>query len=199
MKDVLKRDNLLSIVGTVVTVGFFVLVVYLPGERACQAARRDITVANRTIDATPMLILEAAQHEKKRTERQQALRQFDRLLDDENELHGVLQKVSNLAHAAGLKMDRIQPQPAITRETYRVVPFQLTISGNFRRIAQFLHGLESQPTLFAVERFNVKSESEQASETLKADLTFSVFVKRASFANFDEKSDSPTQTQADDS
>ncbi len=199
MKDSLKRDNLLTIVGTVVAVGFFVLVVYLPGERACQAARNEITVANRTIDATPMLMMEASQHEQKRGERLEALRKLDRLLDDENELHGVLQKVANLAHSAGLKMDRIQPQPAINRETYRVVPFQVTISGNFRRIAQFLHGLESQPTLFSVERFSVKCESEQANEALKADLTFSVFVKRASFAGFAEKNDSPNQTKADDS
>ncbi len=69
MKDSLKRDNLLTIVGTVLTVGFFVLVVYLPGERACQAARSEITIANRTIDATPTLILEAAQLEQKRGER----------------------------------------------------------------------------------------------------------------------------------
>ncbi|MBC7816301.1 MAG: type 4a pilus biogenesis protein PilO [Planctomycetaceae bacterium] len=199
MKDSLKRDNLLTIVGTVLTIGFFVMVVHLPGERACQAARSEITVANRTIDAAPMLMMEASQHEQTRGKRLAALRQLDRLLDDENELHGVVQKVANLAHSAGLKMDRIQPQPAINRETYRVVPFQVTISGSFRRIAQFLHGLESQPTLFSVERFNVKCETEQASEALKADLTFSVFVKRASFAGFDEKNDSSNQTKADDS
>ena len=95
MKDTLKRDNLLSIVGTIATVGFFVLVVHLPGERACQAARREITVANRTIDATPMLIQEAALQAKKRDEREQALLKLDRLLDDENELHAVLQKVTD--------------------------------------------------------------------------------------------------------
>ena len=145
------------------------------------------------------VLVVSAVPDEKRGERLEALRKLDRLLDDENELHGVLQKVANLAHSAGLKMDRIQPQPTINRETYRVVPFQVTISGNFRRIAQFLHGLESQPTLFSVERFSVKCESEQASEALKADLTFSVFVKRASFAGFAEKNDSPTQTQADDS
>ncbi len=199
MKGSLKRDNLLTIVGTVLTVGFFVLVVYLPGERACQAARNEITIANRTIDATPMLMLEASQQEQKRGQRLEALRQLDRLLDDENELHGVVHKVANLAHSAGLKMDRIQPLPAVNRETYRVVPFQVTISGNFRRIAQFLHGLESQPTLFSVERFSVKCETEQAGDALKADMTFSVFVKRASFAGFDEKNASPTKAQADES
>ena len=126
-------------------------------------------------------------------------KEHDRLLDDENELHGVLQKVAHLAHATGLKMDRIQPQVTVMRETYRAVPYQVTISGSFRRIAQFLHGLESQPTLFTVERLQLKSESVQTSETLKADLIFSVFVKRASFAGFSEKSDSPTQTKADES
>lgn len=199
MKDSLQRDNVISIAGTAAIVGFFVLVVYLPGERACQAARREITVANRTIDSAPMLIQQAAMQNEKQAEQEAALRNLDRLLDDENELHGVLQKVANLAHAAGLKMDRIQPLATVTRETYRVVPYQVTISGNFRRIAQYLHGLESQPTLFTVERLQLKSESEQASETLKADLTFSVFVKRASFVGFSEKGDSLTQTQADDS
>ncbi|MFM9961222.1 MAG: type 4a pilus biogenesis protein PilO [Planctomycetaceae bacterium] len=199
MKDTLKRDNLLTIVGTVLAVGFFVLVLYLPNERACQAARNEITVANRTIEAAPTLILEAAQHEQKRDDRHAALKQLDHLLDDEDELHGVLQKVASLAHSAGLKLDRIQPLTATNRETYRVVPFQVTISGNFRRIAQFLHGLESQTTLFSVERFSVKCESEQASEALKADVTFSVFVKRASFAGFAEKNDSLSKTKADES
>jgi len=199
MKDSLKRDNLLTIIGTVAIVGFFVLGIYLPGERACQAPRSEIVIANRTIDATPTLILQAAQLEQKRGERFVTLRQLDRLLDDENELHGVLQKVANLAQSAGLKMDRIQPQPAINRETYRVVPFQVTISGNFRRITQFLYGLESQPTLFSVERISMKCEAEQASEPLKSDLTFSVFVKRAKFAGFTEKNDSPKQTKADES
>ncbi len=199
MKDCLRRDNLFSLVGTVGIVGFFMLVVYLPNERACQAARREITIANRTIDSAPMLIQQAAMQNDKQAEQEAALLQLDRLLEDENELHGVLQQVANLAHAAGLKMDRIQPLATVMRETYRVIPYQVTISGNFRRIAQYLHGLESQPTLFTVERLQLKSESEQASETLKVDLTFSVFVKRASFADFDEKSDSLTQTKADDS
>lgn len=196
-KDPIQRDNLFSIVGTVATVGFFVLAVYLPGERACQAARREITIANRTIDSAPMLIQQAAMQQVKHGEQADALRELDRLLDDEDELHGVLQQVANLAQSAGLKMDRIQPQATVIRETYRVVPYHMTISGNFRRTAQFLHGLESQPTLFTIERLSLKSESEQASENLKADLIFSVFVKRASFADFSEKSDSLTQTKAD--
>lgn len=199
MKDCLRRDNLFSIVGTVGIVGFFMQVVYLPGERTCQAARREITIANRTIDSAPMLIQQAAMQSDKQTEQEAAPRQLDRLLDDENELHGVLQQVANLTHTAGLKMDRIQPLANVMRETYRVVPYQVTISGNFRRIAQYLHGLESQPTLFTVERLQLKSESEQASETLKADLTFSVFVKRPSFADVSEKGDSLTPTQTDDS
>lgn len=199
MKGSLQRENLFSIVGTIATVGFFVLVVYLPGERACQAARREITIANRTIDSAPMLIQQAAMQNQKQAEQVAVLQKLDRLLDDENELHGVLQKVAYLAHTAGLMMDRIQPQATVLRETYRVIPYQVTISGNFRRIARFLHGLESQPTLFTVERLQLKSEAEQASETLKADLTFSVFVKRASFVGFSEKGDSLTQTQADDS
>ena len=55
-----------------------------------------------------------------------------------------------------------------------------------------------QPSLFIVERLQLKGESERSSETLKADLTFSTFVKRASFVGFSEKSDSLTQTQADE-
>ena len=199
MKDSIRRDNLFSIIGTAVAVGFFVLVVYLPSEQACQAARREITIANRTIDSAPMLIQQAAMKYELLAKKELSLKEHDRLLDNENELHGVLQKVAHLAHATGLKMDRIQPQVTVMRETYRAVPYQVTISGSFRRIAQFLHGLESQPTLFTVERLQLKSESEQTSETLKADLIFSVFVKRASFAGFSEKSDSPTQTKADES
>lgn len=199
MNDSLRRDNVLTILGTVMIVGFFVMVIYLPGEQACQTARRDIIQANRTIEEMPNRIQLASEQLKLLRDRGATIRQRDRLLDDENALHGVLQKVANLARSSGLQVDRTQPLTPITRESYRVMPFQLTASGNFRRIATFLRGLESQPTLFTVERFSLKSESEQTGEALKADITFSVFVKRATFVDSAEKSDRQTQTQADDS
>lgn len=186
MNSSIRRDNWLTIIGTTLTVGFFVLVIYLPGEHACQAARRDIAAANRTIDGMPLLILQADVQQKKVAAREKALNAVDRLLDDEHALHGVLQKVADLAKANGLRVERIQPQGTIQRESYKVVPFQLTVSGNFRRIASLLLGLETQPTLFAVERFSLKGESGQTSESLKADITFSVFVKREAFAGFAE-------------
>ena len=199
MNDSLRRDNVLTILGTVVIVGFFVMVIYLPGEQACQAARRDIVQANRTIDEMPHRIQLAAEQIRLVKDREASVHECDRLLDDENSLHGVLQEVANLARNSGLQVDRTQPLNPITRETYRVMPFQLTGSGSFRRIATFLRGLESQPTLFTVEKFSFKSEAEQAGEVLKADITFSVFVKRATFVDSAEKSDRQTQTQADDS
>lgn len=199
MKDSLRRDNLLTILGTAVIVGFFVLVIYLPGEQACHAARHDIMQANSTIEEMPRRIQLASEQLKLVKDREERVRQRDRLLDDENSLHGVLQKVADLAHGAGLRVDRTQPLSPITRETYLVMSFQLTASGNFRRIATFLRGLESQPTLFTVERFSLKSETGQTGEALKADITFSVFVKRATFAGFAEKGDRPIQTHADES
>ena len=199
MNDSLRRDNVLTIVGTALIVGFFVMVIYLPGEQACQSARRDITQANRTIEEMPNRIQLASEQLTLLKVRGATLRQRDRLLNDENALHGVLQEVAKLARSSGLQVDRTQPLNPITRETYRVMPFQLTTSGTFRRIATFLRGLESQPTLFTVERFSLKSESEQTGEALKADITFSVFVKRATFVDSAEKSDRQTQTQADDS
>lgn len=199
MSDPLRKDNVLSIVGTVAIVGFFVLVIYLPGERACQAARHEIIKSNRAIDEMPQHISLAAAQQKRLREREASISQLNRLLDHEDDLHVVLQRVAELARAAGLKVDRIQPQTTVNRETYRVVPYQLTGFGNFRRIAAFLRGLEAEPTLFNVERFTLKSEAEQSGETLRAEITFSVFVKQASFVGSNEKSDRPTQTQADDS
>ena len=199
MNDSLRRDNVLTIVGTLLIVGFFVLAIYLPNERACQVARRDIVQANRTIDDMPGRLMVASEQQKLVHDRVELVRQLDRLLNDENELHGVLQRVADLARGAGLKVDRIQPQNPVTREVYRGTPFQLTTSGNFRQIATFLRGLEAQAALCTVERFSLKCESEQAGEALKADITFSVFVKRASFTGIVEKGDRRTSAQADES
>ncbi len=184
MNDVIRRDNWITIIGTAIIVGFFVLVIYLPGEQACQAARREIVTANRTIDAMPLLIQEAALRQKRVMEREAALSEIDRLLNNEHDLHGVLKNVADLAKSSGLRVERIQPQPTVQRESYKMAPFQLAVSGNFRRLSTFLHGLETQPTLVAIERFALKGESAQSSESLKADITFSVFVKREAFTGF---------------
>lgn len=199
MKSALRKDNVLSILGTAGIVGFFVFVIYLPNERACQAARRDILQANRIIDEMPHRIALASEQQKRVAARQDMVRQLDHLLDSEDELHVVLQRVADLAKGAGLRVDRIQPQPLVNRETFRSVPYQISVFGSFRRIASFLKGLESEPTLFVVDRLSLKSESEKAGAVLRADMTFSVFVKRESFAGSAEKSDRPTPTQADES
>jgi Tfp pilus assembly protein PilO len=198
MKPTWSKENILTIGGTMLAAGFFVFGIYLPGERACEAARREIATASQAIESMPRLIQESSDRLEQEARHREALQTFDRLLDDEQELDVVLQRVAYLAQAAGLKLDRIQPLSAVLHQTYRVVPYQLTVTGSFRRIAEFLHGLESQTTLFAVERLQLRHEADQASDQLRADLTFSVFVKRTSFADFTEKNDSQTLTQADE-
>jgi len=103
MNDCLRRDDLISIVGTIGIVGYFLLVVYSRGERACQAARREITIANPKIESAPIFIQQATMHSEKQAEQQSALLQLDRLMEDENELHKVLQQVANFAPAAWLR------------------------------------------------------------------------------------------------
>lgn len=102
MNDCLRRDDLISIVGTIGIVGYFLLVVYSRGERACQAAR-EITIANLKIESAPMFIQQATMQSEKQAEQQSALLQLDRLMEDENELHKVLQQVANFAPAAWLR------------------------------------------------------------------------------------------------
>lgn len=199
MKGALRKDNVLSILGTAGIVGFFVFVIYLPNERACQAARREILQANRIIDEMPHRIALASEQQKRMDARRNLVRQLDHLLDSEDELHVVLQRVADLAKGAGLRVDRIQPQPLVNRETFRIVPYQISVFGSFRRIASFMKGMETEPTLFVVDRLSLKSESEKAGAVLRADMTFSVFVKRESFPGSAEKSDRPTPTQADES
>jgi Tfp pilus assembly protein PilO len=198
MNTAWSKENLLTVGGTILAAGCFVFGIYLPGERACEQARREIAAASQVIDSIPQLIQESSARQQQEAQQSEALQTYDRLLDDEQELDVVLQRVAHLAHAAGLKLDRVQPLAAVVHQTYRVVPYQLTVTGSFRRIAGFLHGLESQATLFAVERLQLRHETDQERDQLRADLQFSAYVKRTSFAEFAEKDDSPTLTQADE-
>ena len=67
--------------------------IHLPApEQACQAARRDIMQANSTIEEMPRRIQLASEQLKLVKDREARTRQLDRLLDDENSLHGVLQR-----------------------------------------------------------------------------------------------------------
>ena len=197
MKDPVRRDTLLTIIGLSLMVVAFIFVIFLPGKKACAEIKREIADANKSIQEIPLRVAEVESLKKEIRKRQDYLKETDRLMPVDADLHAVIRQVAYLARNSNLDDGPLKPQPSIQHETYRVIPYQLSFTGDFRGIATFLHGLESQDRLFTVEEFDLTSRDESRPGTINGDITFSVYIRRAKVVNYNENDASSRQPRAD--
>ncbi len=179
----LRRDSLITIAGVAVSAAVFVFAIYLPGGKLSRQTKREIAAASRTVCDFPLRVAELNSLHQSVRERVSFLDRSAVLVPGEANVHAVLGQVTRLADTANLTVTRLEPLPRIKHESYVTLPFRLSCAGGFLGIAEFLHGLEQESRLFAVEEFSITRPHEQTEQTAQADIYFSVYVNRAEYAN----------------
>lgn len=186
MKDPVRRDNLLTIVGMSLMIAFFLFAVYMPGQKACDEAETQIAAAKKEIQDLPMRTVEFEKLKKKIQDQKNYLNKTEKLAPEESDLQRVIRQVSDLARNSDLVVGPVKPQSEITHSSYVAVPFQLSFTGSFRGIATFLKGLESQERLITVEELSLSGDDERNWGNIAGEMNFSVYIRRTESPDSDE-------------
>jgi Tfp pilus assembly protein PilO len=179
----LRRDSLITIGGVALSAAVFVFAIYLPGRKLSRQTKREIAAASQTVCDFPLRVAELNSLHQSVRERDSFLDRSAVLVPGEANVHAVLGQVTRLADTANLAVTRLEPLPRIEHESYVTLPFRLTCAGGFLGITAFLRGLEQESRLFAVQEFSIAVPDKQMEQTAQADIYFSVYVKRAEYAD----------------
>jgi Tfp pilus assembly protein PilO len=110
----------------------------------------------------------------------QDLETVHKALPLENPSSQVLNLLVDGAHLRNLGITGITGLDEIPFPGYKELPFDLSLTGRFIDLTQFLYGLESQGMVLRIRHLNIQSETLNASRIL-AKVELSVFIPTDSF------------------
>jgi type IV pilus assembly protein PilO len=93
--------------------------------------------------------------------RQQALRYQEnlqlmrQLVPTSNEVPALLEQVSTAARRVNLELDGVQPQPVVTGEAFDTYRYDITVTGDYHAVAEFLTNVGSLTRIVAPVNLNL--------------------------------------------
>ena len=189
MKDLNRRDSVLTMLGMAILTAAFVFTIYLPEQRAAQAIKSQITDVQKSIREVSTRLAELEQLKRDIIRRRDFLRKTDQIIPSDSDLPAILGTIARLAENSEISMTRLEPLEPVQYESYRVLAFQINFVGEFRGIAAFLKGMESCQRLFTVEKLSLKSailESRNNRKSIEGDLDFSVYIRQVKMIDTEE-------------
>ncbi|QDT45970.1 Pilus assembly protein, PilO [Gimesia alba] len=200
MNEKLRRDSLITIIGLSVVVALFTFVVYLPGLKNKQELNKEIAAIQQSISEIPAKVKQLEALHQELDQRRSFVKRLCERIPADRDTHQVLQRVALLAKTASLTVNELNPGETVMHETYLQQPFQLSVSGPYSGLVQFLNGLDHEKRLFTVSNVTLTKQDEEAEGHIKGTISLSVYVFRDNqrdFSDFTENRVSKALISAD--
>lgn len=90
-------------------------------------------------------------------EMQQTFGALLKQLPSDTEVPGLLEDISAVGAAAGLKLDSIQLNPEVSREFYVELPITIDLTGEYHDISAFVSGVAGLPRIVTLHDFSIST------------------------------------------
>ncbi|MFT4058343.1 MAG: type 4a pilus biogenesis protein PilO [Legionella sp.] len=86
-----------------------------------------------------------------------------------NEIPGLLEEISKIGVASGLRFELFAPQPEIAHDFYVELPIKISVVGNYFQLAEFLSRVAEMTHIVTVHEFCVERESSKQHKVVSED------------------------------
>ena len=94
-----------------------------------------------------------------------------RQLPGETEIPSLIVDISQTGLAAGLQEKLFQPQAEVRRDFYAEKPIQITLSGGYHEIANFVSGIAALPRIVTLHDINITPDATDGFDQLTLAVT----------------------------
>lgn len=191
MNEFLKRESLWTIAGLATLVGGFLFLVFLPGQKRLEKLQQEIRAAEQTARQFPLKLNNERQLLEEIERRQQFLNLAREAIPTESNEAAVIRCIHELAQLAQLQLRMLEPRAPVQAEVFQELGFQVSYTGRFPELLQFLRGLESASRAYQIQSLFIGLQDGPFQSDLAGELVF------AGYASSIENNDS--SGNADDS
>lgn len=80
----------------------------------------------------------------------------------------LIEDISKMGISAGLEFETIKPQPEVEKDFYTELPIQITVTGNYHQLAEFVSNLANLQRIVTLDDFTIEQQNKDISELRKA-------------------------------
>jgi len=93
-----------------------------------------------------------------------------RQLPSDTEVPGLLEDITRTGLGSGLEFEEIKLLPEVAQQFYIELPIQITVTGNYHDLANFVSGVASLPRIVTLHDFDVKPATEGDTSQLRMSI-----------------------------
>lgn len=160
----------------------YVLLVFVPGQRAIGDLRAQLDEKQQHVLQSQRLGGPIRQAELRLASTREFSTQWLSAAPRPTNLVSFYARLAEEAKAAGVDVQRLDPQPAVDRQMISEHPVVISLDGQFAQVFDFIHRLEQLPQSLWVRDLRL-SRGDGESESLQAELTLTIFSDRSENAD----------------
>ncbi len=160
----------------------YVVFVFLPFQRTIGALRDQVQERTQQIVQAQSLVGTVAQARVRLTAAREVSEKWRAEAPRQAQLVTHFASLTQKAEEAGVAIDRLDPLPAVELNLLAQQNVSMQFHGPFSAMFDFLHRLEALPGTLWVRDLRLQASTENDS-TLRGELTLTIFVDRADYAN----------------
>ncbi|HDP26297.1 MAG TPA: pilus assembly protein PilO [Deltaproteobacteria bacterium] len=171
--DILLRQKplikvLILVVVLALIVGLYWQFFYRPVLAEIQAIEPELTQLKAELSAKREIVKEKPRYEAELEETRARLHLALKQLPDKSEIPTLLENISALGMASGLKFKLFRPKAEVPQNFYAEIPVDIQVEGRYRDIVMFFDRVSKMPRIVNITNINVGSP--------KKDLTGSMVL-----------------------
>jgi Tfp pilus assembly protein PilO len=160
----------------------YVVFVFLPFQRTIDGLRNQVQERTQQIVQAQSLVGTVAQARLRLTAAREVSEQWRADAPRQAQLVTHFASLTQQAEEAGVKIDRLDPLPAVELNLIAQQNVSMQFHGPFAAVFDLLERLESLPGTLWVRDLRLQASTE-TDDTLRGELTLTIFVDRADYAN----------------
>jgi Tfp pilus assembly protein PilO len=174
MNAFLKRGTWIITIGLAVLAIVYLKFLWLPGHRAIKELSEQVEADQTFVAQSAGLSVALAATQKELDQSRAMVEAWNKQAPMHRDLPGLYAKIDGLAKTVNLSIEQFDPQPFVSYQQIREIPVNLTCSGTFAHIYEFLQSIEGLPVSIWIESMQIDKTS-QDRKHVKCELSLVIF------------------------
>jgi len=169
-----RRPNLLLIAAVAVTAVAYLLLVFVPGKKAIELARRELRAKQDFIVEAARLPVQLEEIDREMAATREYTERWQQRASSAS-IPVVFGSVAELAQESGARTTRVVPDNPVDYVGLRQQPLHLACEGELPQIWRLLHGIEQIPAAIWLRRLKIE-KTRADSENVQCEMDLAVFT-----------------------
>lgn len=161
---------------------------FLPNHRVIKQTRQQVETKRMLVSQSTVASDELVRIQREIDGAASMVRKWEKTAPGKRDIPALYGRISTLAKNSRLAVNRFDPQPFVVHEQLEEIPINMTCTGTFGQIHEFIRGIETLPQTIWVESMRLE-KMPQHTKNIQCELSLVVFSNNSQASDYTRHAD----------